>query len=68
MSASAASPELKATVFCVMDQCLMACMPRTHPSACGAPSSRHPAKSVSTYTRGGTLSSCLLYTSPSPRD
>eukprot|EP00969_Alexandrium_andersonii_P123450 5455390-Alexandrium_andersonii.AAC.1 len=30
--ASSASPELNAMVFCVTDQCLMVCAPRTHTS------------------------------------
>eukprot|EP00969_Alexandrium_andersonii_P095606 4223904-Alexandrium_andersonii.AAC.1 len=46
--ASSASPELKAMVFCVVDQCLMACMPPTHtPPLVDLRVRRHPAKSVS---------------------
>eukprot|EP00969_Alexandrium_andersonii_P099741 4399920-Alexandrium_andersonii.AAC.1 len=47
--ASSASPELKAMVFCVDDQCLMACILLIHtPPLVDRRVSRHPAKSVST--------------------
>eukprot|EP00969_Alexandrium_andersonii_P008484 370247-Alexandrium_andersonii.AAC.1 len=46
--ASSASPELKAMVFWVIDQCLMACCPRTRtPPHVDLRVSRHPAKSAS---------------------
>eukprot|EP00969_Alexandrium_andersonii_P331007 14630833-Alexandrium_andersonii.AAC.1 len=59
MPASSASPELKAMVFCMVDQCLMARSPRmhTHPQADRRVRKR-PAKSVSTYARRGAPSSC----------
>eukprot|EP00969_Alexandrium_andersonii_P058833 2592757-Alexandrium_andersonii.AAC.1 len=45
---SSASPELKAMVFCVANQCLMACIPRMHrPPLVGLRVCRHPAKSAS---------------------
>eukprot|EP00969_Alexandrium_andersonii_P151107 6681301-Alexandrium_andersonii.AAC.1 len=50
--ASSASPELKAMVFWVVDQCLMAREPRTHtPPHVDLRVRRRPAKSVSTYVR-----------------
>eukprot|EP00969_Alexandrium_andersonii_P365949 15467366-Alexandrium_andersonii.AAC.1 len=49
MLASSASPELKAMVFGVVDQCLMACAPRTHtPPHAERRVCKHPTKSVST--------------------
>eukprot|EP00969_Alexandrium_andersonii_P217576 9611123-Alexandrium_andersonii.AAC.1 len=59
MPASSASPELKAMVFSVVDQCLVARVPRTHtPPHVERRARRRPAKSVPTYTRRGTPSSC----------
>eukprot|EP00969_Alexandrium_andersonii_P329606 14565548-Alexandrium_andersonii.AAC.1 len=47
--ASSAPPELKAVVFCVVDQCLMARMPLMHtPPLVDLRVRRHPAKSAST--------------------
>eukprot|EP00969_Alexandrium_andersonii_P298843 13210552-Alexandrium_andersonii.AAC.1 len=47
--ASSASPELKALVFCVVDQCLMARIPLTHtPPLVDLRVGKRPAKSVST--------------------
>eukprot|EP00969_Alexandrium_andersonii_P201615 8907738-Alexandrium_andersonii.AAC.1 len=52
MPASSASPELSAIVFCVVDQCLMACTPRTQTFPhVGRQVRRRPAKSVSTNVR-----------------
>eukprot|EP00969_Alexandrium_andersonii_P251083 11097755-Alexandrium_andersonii.AAC.1 len=49
MPASSACPELKAMVFCVVDQCLMARRPRTHtPPQVDRRVRKHPAKSMST--------------------
>eukprot|EP00969_Alexandrium_andersonii_P151213 6686082-Alexandrium_andersonii.AAC.1 len=57
--ANSASPELKAMVFCVVDQCLMARRPRTHtPPQMDRRARRRPAKIVSAYTRRATPSSC----------
>eukprot|EP00969_Alexandrium_andersonii_P031660 1383457-Alexandrium_andersonii.AAC.1 len=45
LPASSASPELKAMVFWVVDQCLMARCPRMHaPPARGPPSKQTPGK------------------------
>eukprot|EP00969_Alexandrium_andersonii_P283389 12528309-Alexandrium_andersonii.AAC.1 len=53
--ASSASPELKAMVFCFVDQCLTACAPRMHTlPACGAPSTQGPGEvSVHKDSEGG---------------
>eukprot|EP00969_Alexandrium_andersonii_P153999 6808496-Alexandrium_andersonii.AAC.1 len=57
--ASSASPEHKAMVFRVVDQCLMACAPRTHtPPRVERRVCKHQAKSVPAYTRRGTPSPC----------
>eukprot|EP00969_Alexandrium_andersonii_P109162 4815895-Alexandrium_andersonii.AAC.1 len=54
MPANSASPELRAMVFCAVDQCLMARSPRTRtPPQVDRRVREHPAKSVSTYTRRG---------------
>eukprot|EP00969_Alexandrium_andersonii_P367579 15471024-Alexandrium_andersonii.AAC.1 len=47
MPASSASPELRAMVFWVVDQCLMARVPRAHtPPHVDLRVRRHPTKSV----------------------
>eukprot|EP00969_Alexandrium_andersonii_P311676 13772276-Alexandrium_andersonii.AAC.1 len=52
MPANSASPELSAIVFCVVDQCLTVCSPRTQtPPHVERLVRRHPAKSVSTNVR-----------------
>eukprot|EP00969_Alexandrium_andersonii_P294846 13032607-Alexandrium_andersonii.AAC.1 len=57
--ASSASPELKAMVFWVVDQCLMARAPRMRtPPHVDRRVGRRPAKSVSTYVRRAAPSSC----------
>eukprot|EP00969_Alexandrium_andersonii_P308888 13651190-Alexandrium_andersonii.AAC.1 len=57
--ASSASLELKTMVSWVMDQCLMACSPRTRaPPLVERRVRRHAAKSVSTYARRVAPSSC----------
>eukprot|EP00969_Alexandrium_andersonii_P014947 653506-Alexandrium_andersonii.AAC.1 len=59
MPASSASPELKAMVFWVVDQRLMACWPRTHtPPHVDRRVRRHPVKSASTNARRVAPSSC----------
>eukprot|EP00969_Alexandrium_andersonii_P108979 4807466-Alexandrium_andersonii.AAC.1 len=59
MPASSASPELSATVFCVVDQCLMACAPRTQtPPHVDRRARRRPAKPVFTNVRTAAPSSC----------
>eukprot|EP00969_Alexandrium_andersonii_P253034 11183524-Alexandrium_andersonii.AAC.1 len=46
MPAGSASPELNAIVFCVTDQCLMVCAPRTHtpPPTRRAPRAQAPCE------------------------
>eukprot|EP00969_Alexandrium_andersonii_P170659 7544745-Alexandrium_andersonii.AAC.1 len=57
--ARSASPELKAMVFWVDDQCSMACWPRMHtPPHVGRRVSKHPAKPAPTYARRVAPSSC----------
>eukprot|EP00969_Alexandrium_andersonii_P143711 6354880-Alexandrium_andersonii.AAC.1 len=59
MPASSASPELRAMVFCAVDQCLMACCPRKHtPPHVDRGVRRHPAKPASTNARRVAPSSC----------
>eukprot|EP00969_Alexandrium_andersonii_P114706 5071576-Alexandrium_andersonii.AAC.1 len=51
MPASSASPELRAMVFCVVDQCLIVWNPHTAtPPLVERRVDMHPAKSVSEYT------------------
>eukprot|EP00969_Alexandrium_andersonii_P184266 8141757-Alexandrium_andersonii.AAC.1 len=57
--ASPASPELKAMVFCVVDQCLTARKPLAHaPPQIDRRARKRPAKSVSAYARRGAPSPC----------
>eukprot|EP00969_Alexandrium_andersonii_P347553 15366817-Alexandrium_andersonii.AAC.1 len=57
--ANSASPELKAMVFWVVDQCSMARCPRMRaPPRVGRRARRRPAKSASTYARRVAPSSC----------
>eukprot|EP00969_Alexandrium_andersonii_P096781 4272503-Alexandrium_andersonii.AAC.1 len=52
MPASSASPELKAMVFWVVDQCFIACWPRARaPPHVDRRVWRQPVKSASTYVR-----------------
>eukprot|EP00969_Alexandrium_andersonii_P124408 5497707-Alexandrium_andersonii.AAC.1 len=59
MPANSASPELSAIGFCVVDQRLTVCTPRTQtPPHVDRRARRHPTKSVSTNVRITAPSSC----------